>query len=112
VVFVTGFMRTEQGIDMAFLNANERLALLEDLRKMTFRQAKWKLQKMDPKGRTAMYRNVQGVNRWLTRIDLVGLGTRVTLVEHKKDIDESGGRQKAEYELVEVIVEPTPENRT
>jgi hypothetical protein len=97
---------------MAFLNANERLALLEDLRKMTFRQAKWKLQRMDPKGRTALYRNVQGVDRWISRFDLLGLGTRVTLVERKKDIDEKGGRQKAEYEMVEVIVEPTPDNRT
>ncbi len=97
---------------MAYLNANERLALLEDLRKMNFNQAKWKLLHMDPQGRLAFIRNNQEVGRWMTRFDLSGLGTRVTLVERRKDIDRNAGRQKVEYEMDEVIVEALPENRT
>lgn len=96
---------------MAFLNAAEREALLNELKKMNFKQAKNKLQRMDPKGRLAVYRNVQQPGRWLTRFDLHGLGTRVTLVENKTTYSVAG-KTKADFELVEVVVEPTAENRT
>jgi hypothetical protein len=95
---------------MAFLNTQERQALLDELKNMNFNQAKWKLQHLDPKGRLAFYRNAQGVNRWMTRYVLQGLGTRVTLVE-ANNVNEKNGKFKSDFKLVEVIVEPTPENR-
>ncbi len=97
---------------MAYLNANERLALLEDLRKMSFNEAKWKLMRMDAQGRLSLIRNNQEVGRWLTRFDLRGLGTLVTLVEKRKHLGDTDGRHPVEYEMVEVIVEPMPDNQT
>lgn len=97
---------------MAYLNANERKALLDELTGMSFWRAKWKLQHMDPKGRLALYRTVQNVNEWITRFDLNGLGTRVTLVESKTETDAKGNRQKVDYAMVKVMVEPTPQNRS
>jgi hypothetical protein len=98
---------------MAFLNRQEREELRAQLERMTFNQAKGRLRRLDPKGRLAFYRNNQHTGRLLTRFDLEGLGTRVTLVEQAKDtpIPESA-RRKAGYELIDIVVEPTPENRT
>jgi hypothetical protein len=95
---------------MAFLNADERQKLLNDLLKLKYDQAKWKLLHIDPQGRMAYFRNNQEVGRWLTRFELAGMGTRVTLVERLKTT-EKNGKHRAEYEMVEVIVEPTPDNR-
>jgi hypothetical protein len=55
---------------MAYLNANERKALVDELSQMTFVRAKWKLQHMDEQGRLGVYRNVQNVNEWITRYEL------------------------------------------
>ncbi|NWF69647.1 MAG: hypothetical protein HXY40_11230 [Chloroflexi bacterium] len=96
---------------MAYLNAQERDALHQELRTMKFGKAKWKLLHMDPKGRLAYYRNNQATGKWMTRFELVGLGTRVTLVETLNTRDKNG-KHMAEYELIDVVVEPTPENRT
>lgn len=95
---------------MAFLNTQERQALLDELKSMNFNQAKWKLQHLDPKGRLAFYRNAQGVNRWMTRYVLQGLGTQVTLVE-KNQVQQKDSKFKSKFDLVEIIVEPMPENR-
>lgn len=107
---------------MAYLNAAERKALLDELVGMSFGWAKWKLQHLDPQVRLVFYRNVQNVNEWVTRYELPGLGTKVTLVEAKQDgSDQVQGEkgsnikeswQKIGYELKRVIVEPTPNNRT
>lgn len=97
---------------MAYLTEQERDVLLNELRNMTFRQAQGKLRRMDEKARMAYYRNAQQTGRWLTRYVLPGLGTRVTLVEtHTKMATNKEKRLKSEYEFVEVIVEPTPDNR-
>jgi hypothetical protein len=47
----------------------------------------------------------------MTRFELKGLGTRVTLVE-TYGTKQQGGRTKADFQLVDVVVEPTPDNRT
>ncbi len=96
---------------MAYLNEQERLALLNELKGMSFNRAKGKVRSLDPKARLAYYRNAQEVGRWMTRYELPSLGTRVTLVEDHRDVPLSS-KMKSEFELVEVIVEPTPDNRT
>jgi hypothetical protein len=98
---------------MAYLNKQEREALLNELVNMSFNRAKGKLRRMDPKGRLAFHRNVQSPTSYHTRFDLEGLGTRVTLIE--REVDEptkKEGRVAAKFELAEVIVEPLPGNRT
>lgn len=98
---------------MAYLNAQERDALLSELSRMDFNKAKARLRRMNHKAKLALFRNVQYTGEWITRYDLPGLGTRVTLVEDR--VPSSGDpnrREQAKYELVKVIVEPLPENRT
>lgn len=98
---------------MAYLNAQEREDLLKELSKMNFNRAKGKLRRMDPKAKLGIYRTVQITGEWITRYDLLGLGTRVTLIEDRAPLaDDPKLRQKLDYQLVEVIVEPLPENRT
>ncbi len=96
---------------MAFLNEQERDKLLEELKKKNFNQAKGKLARMDPQGRLAYYRNVQNAGEWVTRYDLEGLGTRVTLVEQNLNANDSA-KNKNDFQLVRITVEPLPGNRT
>lgn len=96
---------------MAYLNKQEREDLLNELVKKNYNQAKRKLRRMDSKVKLGVYRNVQGVNRWLTSYELPSLGTKVTLIE-TYGYEGEGVKKESGYELVEVIVEPTPENRT
>jgi hypothetical protein len=101
-----------QGLNaMPYLNQDERRKLLDDLRKMSFNKARGKLRRMDPTGRLAFLRNVQHSGQWMTRYDLPGLGTRVTLIE-EMSLKEGKGRPRSDFQLREVIVEPTPDNRT
>lgn len=97
---------------MAFLDKNEREQLYNELKTMTFNQARARLRRLDPKGRLAYLRNVQQVGQWVTRYELPGLGTRVTLIEAFDMREKRSGKLKSEYVLVDVIVEPTPENKT
>ena len=94
---------------MVYLNQQQRAALRDELKALTFDKAKSRLRQMDSQGRLVYFRNVQTVDQWTTRFDLAGLGTRVTLVETSKTQGD-GARQRIEYELVDVIVEPTPDN--
>jgi hypothetical protein len=96
---------------MAYLNAEQRQQLVDDLKGMPFNRAKGKVRGMDQKSRLVYYRNSQGVGRWLTRFDLPTLGTRVTLVESHKDNDKNG-KIKSEFNLAEVIAEALPGNQT
>jgi hypothetical protein len=91
---------------MAFLNKDERDKLLNEIKDLSFNRIKGRLRSKDKRCRLAFYRNVQETDRWMTRYILDGLGTQVTLVE---SLDDSSG--KAKYNLVEIIVQPTPENR-
>ncbi|NWG18220.1 MAG: hypothetical protein HXY41_16475 [Chloroflexi bacterium] len=92
---------------MAYLDAQQRATLRDELKTLKFNQAKGKLRRMDAKARLVLYRNSQQVGRWLTRYDLDSLGTQVTLVEEYHVSD----NMKSEWKLVDVKVEPTPDNR-
>lgn len=96
---------------MAYLNTQEREELLQELSKLNYMQAKRKIRNMDQKARLGVFRNVQGVNRWLTRYTLPSLGTKVTLVE-SHSLGGDARVKESDYELVEVIVEALPQNRT
>ena len=98
---------------MAYLNEQERDKLLNELKDMSFNGANWKLRLMDKSGRIAFYRNAQQTGRWLTRYVLPSFGTRVTLVEeHYDEPGKNPKRVKAKFRFIEVIVEPTPDNRS
>ncbi len=95
---------------MAYLNAEEREKLRQELQGMSFSKAKGRLARMDRKGKLKYYRTNQRVNQLWTRYDLEGLGTRVTLIEtnYTTTLDE---KVRSKFELIDVVVEPTPENR-
>lgn len=104
---------------MAYLNHEEREKLARDLSSMKFNQAKGRLRRIDAQGRLRYIRNSQAVGEYHTRFELDGLGVVVTLVEHGSEpqsaTDKPGSasvRLKPEFVMSEVIVEPTPENRT
>lgn len=99
-----------ESYNMAFLNKQERDALLDEIKDLNFNQIKGRLFRKDKESRLAYYRNVQETNKWMTRIVLEGLGTRVTLVERLSK-EETPDDFNREYELSEIIVEPTEENR-
>ncbi len=98
---------------MAYLTKEERATLESELKQMNFRQAHGKLQGMDHKGRLAYYRNAQKTHKWMTRHILTSLGTQVTLVESNsfRENPDKQNRVHNEYNLIDVIVEPTPDNR-
>lgn len=96
---------------MAYLNSQERDALQNELATLNFMQAKRKVRRMDGESRLAFLRNVQDVDQWVTRYELPSLGTVVTLIESNQNVGD-GARKKAKFELVRVIVNPTPENKT
>lgn len=97
---------------MAYLNTQERTELLNDLLKMdNFNKVRRKLRRMDPKVKLSYFRNVQDVNKWVTRYELPSRGTIVTLIESQA-LDGEGKLREMNFELKEVIVEATPENRT
>jgi hypothetical protein len=97
------------------MNAQEREQLLEELKDMKFRRAKNKLNRLDRNGRLAYYRNAQLSGQLHSHWVMDGLGINVTLVEAINPTEKpglTGNRKKAEFELVEVILETQPENRT
>jgi len=96
---------------MAHLNETERKALLDELSGMRFWRARFKLRLMDPAGRLLYYRNVQQAGEWHTKYILEGLGTAVTLVE-VNHAENNQPRNKQRFEFVNVIVEPTADNRS
>ncbi len=95
---------------MAYLDVAQRKTLLDEISDMKYGRAKFRLLRMDPKGRLAYYRNVQQSGEWHTKFILEGLGTAVTLVEvcHTEN---NQARNKQKFEFVNVIVEPTADNR-
>jgi len=96
---------------MAYLNEQQREKLLNDLKDLKFNQAKGKLRRMDPRGRLVYMRNAQRTGRWMTRYDLESLGTSVTLVEQNRVVNEDK-KLESEWEMVEVVVEPLPDNQS
>lgn len=102
---------------MAYLNGAERQALLDELKSLSFRKAKGRLRRLDPKGQMAYYRNAQQTGEYVTCFVLHGKGTRVELVEkltHSdgKETHFGFNRLKPKYTFSRVVIEPTPENRT
>jgi len=95
---------------MAYLNEGERRSLLDDLSGMRLWRAKFKLRLMDPKVRLLYLRNVQHSGEWHTKYVLESLGTEVTLVEVNHAANDQP-RNKQNFEFVNVIVEPTSDNR-
>jgi hypothetical protein len=91
---------------MAYLNKQERDALLDELKDKKFERAQRILVLKDDKVRLKYFRNNQEVNRFMTRYILPSMGVQVTLVESQ---DTTGGNRK--FTLQEMIVEPTPDNR-
>lgn len=98
---------------MAYLNAEERERLRQNLLNMSYNEAKARLKGMDKHGRLAYWRNIQYVGEWHTRFDLPTLGASVTLVE---SIDESPanerGIRRRDYVMVDVRVEPLEGNQS
>jgi hypothetical protein len=98
---------------MAYLTTEQRDQLKTELENMSFNRANGKLKRMDDKGRMAFYRNAQRTGHWMTKYVLTSLGTEVTLVESNmyKETDRPN-RVKTQFNLTDVIVEPTPDNRS
>ena len=96
---------------MAYLNQAERKSLLDDLSGMKFNRAKFRLQRMDPKGRLLYFRNVQQSGEWHTKFVLAGLGAEVTLVE-VNHAENNQYRNNQNFEFVNVIVQPTAANNS
>ena len=95
---------------MAYLNEAERRSLLDELSGMRLWRAKFKLRLMDPKGRLLYLRNAQHAGEWHTKYVLESLGTQVTLVE-VNHAENTQYRNNQQFEFVNVIVEPTADNR-
>ncbi len=97
---------------MAYLTKEEREKLENELKGLKFNQANGRLRRMDTHGRLAYYRNAQRVGEWWTRYELKGLGVWATLIEkHSSKDTHTSNRSKSVFELVDVRVEPTPDNR-
>lgn len=97
---------------MAYLNAQERERLKNDLLAMSYNRAKGRLNRIDPQSRLVYWRNSQKVGELHTRFDLPGLGTTVSLVEvigHKATDKERISRTS--FDFIDVRVDPLPENR-
>lgn len=96
---------------MAYLTKEQRDALKAELSELSFNQAHGRL-KRTAHSRLAFYRNAARTGQWMTKWVLPDLGTQVTLIESNtfKDKDKPN-RVKNTYQLVDVIVEPTPDNR-
>jgi hypothetical protein len=95
---------------MALLNAQEREALQNELKKLRFGQAQWKLLRLDPVRRLVFFRNNQEAEKWLTRYDLPNSGVRVTLVESYDRSKAKGKNLRADFKLIDAIVEPLANN--
>lgn len=91
---------------MAYLNKQERDALLEELRGKRFERCQRILVLKDQKVRLKYFRNNQETYRFMTRYILPTLGVQATLVESQ---DTTGNNRK--FTLQEIILEPTPDNR-
>lgn len=102
---------------MAYLNAQQREALRNELKGMAFNRVRGRVRRLDPKSKLIYIRNSQTVTDYHTRYDLPTLGVSVILVENQletlADTDNPGSspvRYKREFEPVDVLVEPLPEN--
>ncbi|MGQ9909787.1 MAG: hypothetical protein ACUVS2_13235 [Candidatus Flexifilum sp.] len=97
---------------MTYLNAQQREQLREDLLKLPPGRAKARVKSLDSKSRLVLYRNMQRVGQYTTAYVLPTLGVRVSLIEGEALKEASRpGWFKRKYDLVDVVVTPTPENK-
>lgn len=94
---------------MAFLNQEERDALLNDIKNKSFNGIRGYVYHKDPKARLAYFRNVQESGKWMTRYVLEGLGTQVTVYERIEG-ENKGLFSRRRYEIEQISVEPTANN--
>jgi hypothetical protein len=100
---------------MAYLNQQEREELANALIDKTYLQAKRTVRNMDRQSKLGVMRNMQRSGELLTRYTLPNKGAIVSLIEQRTTGYHDGTpeeRQRVNYELVRVVVEPTPDNRT
>lgn len=97
---------------MKYLNAQQREQLREELLKLPPRRVKGRIKGMDKKSRLMLYRNMQRVGEYTTTYLLPTLGVRVSLIEGEalKEANRPGWF-KRKYDLIDVVVTPTPENK-
>lgn len=95
---------------MAFLDKDERDALLDDIKDKKFNQIRGYIHRRDNQARLAYYRNVQESGQWMTRYVLEGLGTVVTLYEGL-DEENEGWFKRRKYQIDKIVVQPTAQNR-
>jgi hypothetical protein len=103
---------------MAYLNAQQRDALRNELLKLRFNQAKGRIRRLDAKGRIAFLKNAQTTGVLHTAYDLPTLGVRVILVENENHVvdetDNAGSTPTllaSKTEFVDVIVQPLDPNK-
>ncbi|MBE0689716.1 MAG: hypothetical protein IH587_06290 [Anaerolineae bacterium] len=98
---------------MMYLNAEQREEFAQELVKQKFNQAKGRLLKMDPKGRLAFFRNTQEVGYLMTRFELPASGVMVTLYERPgSKTDPITKKTTVANSMAQVVVEPTPDNKS
>lgn len=99
--------------NLTYLNAQQREELLNELKGMPFKKARGRLNRIDRRGKLRYHRNSQASGEVHTMYVLETLGTKVTLVEKPLvDIDAQPGTYKPDYKLIDVIVEPLPDNQS
>ena len=98
---------------MSYLNAEQREKLAQELVGKKYGAAKWKLLKMDEKGRIRYFRNTQRVGYLMTSFNLPTYGVNVTIYEkHDSKTDPITSKITGENKLAEVVVEPTADNKS
>jgi len=98
---------------MAYLNAQQREQLRQELLPLKLGKAKGRVKGMDRKSRLVLYRSVQRVGQLTTLYELPSLGVNVALIEGETigDAIKDGTAFKQQYVLLDVTVEPTPDNK-
>lgn len=98
---------------MAYLNAQQREQLRQELLPLKLGKAKGRVKGMDRKSRLVLYRNMQRVGQFTTLYELPSLGIKVALIEGEEigDAIKDGAAFKKKYDLLDVTVEPTPDNK-
>jgi len=94
---------------MAHLNQAQREQLLNEIKDKRYPQIRGILNGKDKKARLAFFRNAQLSGKWMTRYVLESLGTQVTIIEAPVE-RETKKRPRRNYQIAEIIVEPTPDN--
>jgi hypothetical protein len=96
---------------MAYLTQHERDKIAEEIKDMSPGQLRGYANRKDPKARLAYWRNAQESGKWMTRYVMDSLGTMITIYE-TFDEKPKGWFSQRKYRIEQIVVEPTPNNRT